>query len=896
LNNPNAEYLYNLLPVIYRQLDIEQGEPLRALMDVIESEYCVLEADIGGLYDNWFIETCDDWVVPYIADLLGVRGTAVEKDLTSTLRSRVANTIAYRRRKGVVTILERAAQDVTGWKAHVVEFFKLLSMTQFLRNVNLERGRTANVCNRKAMNETITPFNYLAQTIDVRSLPIDPMEQLRSGDPLESASLQGKYNLGNMGLFLWRLQSYPITHGTPKQIQPLCYSFHPLGDEWQPPGLELFTLFNQPLTETSIQQPSDERNVPTALRRSTLAAELEARRQGVTPQTSYFGSQPVLQVFTKTNSSPPLFESIPPENMVVRNLRYCRGSLLFSMEGEFGNLLDSGGKLHYEIRNQFKSHRVWLTQDANVIVQERRSQWLVIEGFVDQHGDKRERAYVLTRVGDKIEVYDQSLFVLFGMPLTDTSYLEQGQIQNEIRRQFIEQGISLSANAQVTIKQPLRRWLITDNAPDEQQYLIIRDDRQLEVYDPSIKVAIDPALGRLAFPFYRAPDDVRVSYSYGFSADIGGGPYDRRKTLATVESNTWRALVSIDNPATPPDPNIPRYGSLSDALQDWASSDQNGLIQIGDNGIYDLGTTDQSGAVTGFETVEVPNGQWLVIEAANGVAPCLKGGLHLMGSSPSAVVKLNGLLMEGVILLDGTLNLDILHCTLKPRVPGLLPGINLPLTTERLNEPGLNITIRDSIIGRICLPGHARGLLIEDSIVDGGKGAAIAGISHEDQGCVITALDIPGEFGPPTTLSRSTIFGQVSVKELAASDVIFTDQVEAHNRQSGSLRYSYLPPGSKTPQRYRCQPDLALHGIKNLTERKSIARRMRPSFTSEVYGHPGYAQLGLQCPREIQIGAEDGSEMGIFNQLYQPQRRAELRLALAEYLPFGQEAGIFYAN
>jgi hypothetical protein len=252
--------------------------------------------------------------------------------------------------------------------------------------------------------------------------------------------------------------------------------------------------------------------------------------------------------------------------------------------------------------------------------------------------------------------------------------------------------------------------------------------------------------------------------------------------------------------------------------------------------------------------------------------------------------------MEGVILLDGTLKLDILHCTLKPRVPGLLPEINLPLTVEVPSEPGLAITIRHSIVGRIYLPGHALGLLIEDSIIDGGKEAAISGISREDQGCVITATDMAGEFGPPTTLSRSTIFGQVLVKELAASDVIFTDHVEAHNQQSGSLRYSYLPPGSKTPQRYRCQPDLALHGIKDSTEQKSITRRMRPSFTSEVYGHPGYAQLGLQCPREIQTGAEDGSEMGVFNQLYQPQRRAELRLALAEYLPFGQEAGIFYVN
>jgi len=31
----------------------------------------ILEQDMEDLYDNWFIETCDAWVVPYIGDLLG---------------------------------------------------------------------------------------------------------------------------------------------------------------------------------------------------------------------------------------------------------------------------------------------------------------------------------------------------------------------------------------------------------------------------------------------------------------------------------------------------------------------------------------------------------------------------------------------------------------------------------------------------------------------------------------------------------------------------------------------------------------------------------------------------------------------------------------------------------
>ena len=69
-----SERLFDLLPAVYRMRDRAQGEPLRALLARdrrARSER--LEADIAGLYDNWFIETCDEWVVPYIGDLLGVR-------------------------------------------------------------------------------------------------------------------------------------------------------------------------------------------------------------------------------------------------------------------------------------------------------------------------------------------------------------------------------------------------------------------------------------------------------------------------------------------------------------------------------------------------------------------------------------------------------------------------------------------------------------------------------------------------------------------------------------------------------------------------------------------------------------------------------------------------------
>jgi hypothetical protein len=73
-----SDRLYNLLPAVYRLRDAGQSEPLRALLGLIEQEYEAVEQNIAQLYENWFIETCDEWVIPYIGDLLGVRAVYPE--------------------------------------------------------------------------------------------------------------------------------------------------------------------------------------------------------------------------------------------------------------------------------------------------------------------------------------------------------------------------------------------------------------------------------------------------------------------------------------------------------------------------------------------------------------------------------------------------------------------------------------------------------------------------------------------------------------------------------------------------------------------------------------------------------------------------------------------------
>ena len=67
-------------------------------------------------------------------------------------------------------------------------------------------------------------------------------------------------------------------------------------------------------------------------------------------------------------------------------------------------------------------------------------------------------------------------------------------------------------------------------------------------------------------------------------------------------------------------------------------------------------------------------------------------------------------------------------------------------------------------------------------------------------------------------------------------------------------------------------------------------------FNSIRYGNSDYCQLANDCAEEIKGGADDESEMGVFHDLFQPQRAANLRARLDEFTPASNEAGIIYVN
>lgn len=158
--------LYELLPIFYRQRDLEQGFPLLAFLNIMELELNILEQNIEELYSNWFIETCEDWVIPYLATLIGTEFSDQTRHLLGTARLQVANTLRNRRRKGTLKSLENVIYESTNLPAKIIPYFVKLSMTQTLENIDIDRGKTLDLHslnNLELINTINDPF---AHTID----------------------------------------------------------------------------------------------------------------------------------------------------------------------------------------------------------------------------------------------------------------------------------------------------------------------------------------------------------------------------------------------------------------------------------------------------------------------------------------------------------------------------------------------------------------------------------------------------------------------------------------------------------------------------------------------------------------------------------------------------------
>ncbi len=234
--------LYERLPEIYRVKDQEQTPPgqLKNYLAIVEHIFNGIHENIESLYDDLFIETCDDWVIPYIGDLLG---TSHLKGDPWPLRADVADTIALRRRKGTLASIERLTYNLTQWGVHTVELRENLVWNQHLNHQRPDIGGDPPY-------GSITRFTPIrGGTVTLRDpamlsllhTPFEPFAHLADLKPPSLGNIS--YNLPNLAIFLWRLKDYQVKFTKPiVQIQATGTTepdeathvvqvlVHPLGD------------------------------------------------------------------------------------------------------------------------------------------------------------------------------------------------------------------------------------------------------------------------------------------------------------------------------------------------------------------------------------------------------------------------------------------------------------------------------------------------------------------------------------------------------------------------------------------------------------------------------------------------------------------------------------------
>ena len=411
------------------------------------------------------------------------------------------------------------------------------------------------------------------------------------------------------------------------------------------------------------------------------------------------------------------------------------------------------------------------------------------------------------------------------------------------------------------------------------------------------RISVDPVLGRIFFSV-DPPDGhelarLLVTYHYGFAADVGGGEYDRAASIRTgprpavrvAMPETRAALEALADGVSEDDaPEGPEPGTgIQEALS--ALGGQGGIVEVFDSGRYEETPSIEAGSEARLE-----------LRAADGRRPTvvLSGDLEIKGGDEPDVeseVTLSGLLITGGALrVSGNLRrLRLLDCTLVPGLAIEPDGDPVSGTEPSLIVEGGAGEVEVVDVDRCILGGvrvsEGSEVRVTDSIIDATDPTDVAFAAPDGEGA-----------GGRLRVKNSTIIGKVHTRqiELASNTIFLADlaeddgweaSVHCERLQEGCVRFSYLPLDSRAPRRHRCRP-----------ESEAEAGRVRPQFTSLRYGDPGYCQLGRLCAAQIARGADDESEMGVFHDLHAPQREANLRARIEEYLRFGLEAGILYAT
>lgn len=764
-----TEKIWEWIPAVYKDEDGLATNPhvLRAIVKILAYQAAIGRRSIDRLWEDQFIELCDDWAIPYIGDLVGTR--LVNELNRRGRRTDVARTIFYRRRKGTLPVLELLIRDITGWQGVVVESFKRLARTR--HGLDPEPGELEGLI-------TETPPGGWAKLKSVRGgeLVDGPFDEFaHTPDFRQLRGKLGRYNIPKLNFHLYRQLPFEVNFATPAKFGDGRFTFDPSG------------------RDVTLYRPDQRPDPP---------------------------------------------EWNPPREWEFPAPIPCR-------------LLNS-------------------------------AQYRITSGVID---DLIANGLTQSAV-DELAVY---LGVLFRDEARLRETVKSLHASNEILEQF-----SILLAKAITETSPKAHLIPTSIQPDPSAIAVAKGDHKespsvehqaiiagnLEDWGASLgalasgkELVINPELGR--FWFLAAPTEnekVWVPiYHYGFPANIGAGSYDRREAIKKKDETFTNGGDTNPGPVemeVPPSP-VKGVHEFSDSKTYSPNGDVIGI----DNATFQAGNFERP-YVKRIVAADNERMEWVFsAQPKTGDEPrCLNlDGLWIgIEQEDAASMPLPcAPVVASLVLQGGFDQVVIRHCTLDPG------GEKAQLVSDQCQAiPYIQLLVRgnveelvieSSIVGPILedrVPGDPpkiRKLIIRDSIVhsiDPTKPALDMDLGH-------------------VTLERVTVFGDVSVNRLYASEALIQGVVTVTDNQHGCFRFSAAndDPQMRLPQQYESH----------------LFAPLIPNhfFISRRFGDAGYAQLSTTAPESILRGAENGSEMGAFSNLLNPIKRDDLKTKVNEYMPFG---------
>lgn len=779
--------LYELLPYIYRRRDAEMDYPMRDLLHVITEQVNLVEEDITQLYDNWFIETCQEWAIPYIGDLIGYRllpeggepgdphAPPVGKKIWVPRRE-VANTIRYRRRKGTLPLLEELAWTVAGWYAHAEEKAEEKSVpaspTPALKGKSRAKRASPAVQEQPAWTET-SPEIHLS---------------------------------------VWRLKTYKVDR-TPaccvEEYGDHCYTFSALGNDTP--------LYNSPRPEPNASHIAQDINLPVAITCEMLNEQsLNERGELVNP---YYGLSHSLVIWAPGWPHHDAPQPIPFKRIKSASLDDWQELPL----EDFVAVDPESGRFAFP-PTQLPPHGVWVTYHYAF--------------SADIGGGAYERPIA--------QLPDAVLYRVVRDPWCPPIDLQDDHPEHGKNITHPHPGERRVCR---TIGEALTNW-----RHEKPQHAVIEIATN-HVYEEPITITLDDGCSLQlrasngCRPVLRLPER-RVNRPDGLNVRMASGSHFTLDGL--VVTGPGLRVQDIRRSQN--------RKAAEEHHRDWALPDEPPtLLDPWGERLPQTLTTDQNQAFTVRDEPE---------EKPTDETP----------PQPEAMQR--------------PASVTIRHCTLVPGwtlEPDCEPGVPTEASLKLSLRHG-RVAIEHSILGSIQVThnevkSEPLAIAISDSIVDATR------FDCNGQECSKPDCEALGAPGRPMahailTLRRCTILGCIQTHAIAlAENSIFMGHVRVARRQIGCMRLCYVTPGSRTPPRHHCEPDLT-------TDKQSV----RPKFNGVRYGQPAYCQLSEDCANAIRQGADDGAEIGVFHDLYQPQRKDILSARLKEYSPVGMEVSILYNN